>query len=79
MKIKLFISLISCALLPYNSVEAYQDADLYQFSLEELLDIEVISASRKKEKQHLAPGVISVVTAQDIKAFGARHLRDVID
>ena len=64
--------------LPYHSF-AYEKVELYQLSLEELLNTKVISASRKAEDQHLAPGVISVISAQEIEQFGARHLRDVLD
>ena len=67
------------ALLPLNPLFAYEKVDTYQLSLEELLNVNVVSASRKEEKQHLAPGIITVVSAQEIKQFGARHLRDVID
>lgn len=53
--------------------------DILSLSLEQLLKIKVISASRKEESQHLAPGVITVISSQEIEQYGARHLRDVID
>lgn len=72
-------TLFACTLLPCGYIQAYEKVDVYQLSLEDLLDIKVVSASRKEEKQHLAPGVLTIVSAQEIKQFGARHLRDVID
>ena len=80
-KIKRFayFSLISCSLLTYSHVDAYEEINTYQLSLEELMSVKVVSASRKEEEQHLASGVLTIVSAQEIKQFGARHLRDVID
>src|SRR3989339_1676605 len=52
---------------------------LSALSLEDLLNIQVTSTSRREESQQLAPGVITVVSAQEIHQYGARHLRDVID
>lgn len=75
MKNYLFLSLICSVLLQANE----QPSDLSPLSLEELLNIQVTSTSRRDESQHLAPGVITVVTSQEIQQYGARHLRDVID
>lgn len=52
---------------------------LLKMSLEELMDIQVTAPSRRGENQLLASGVVSVITAQEIREFGARHLRDVFD
>jgi len=72
-------SFLSFTLLPFGQLMAYEKVDVYQLSLEDLLQVKVISASRKEEKKHLAPGIMSIVTARDIERFGARHLRDIID
>ncbi len=72
--------IVSClSLCCLNTATAYEKVDTYQLSLEELMDIKVVSASRKAENQHLAPGAITIVTANEIQRYGARHLRDVID
>jgi outer membrane receptor for ferrienterochelin and colicins len=47
--------------------------------LEDLLNIQVTSTSRREEAQQLAPGVITVVSSQEIHQYGARTLGDVID
>lgn len=63
-------------------VATERDADIHyllNLSLEELMNIEVTAPSRRGENQLLAPGVVSVITAQEIHQFGARHLRDVLD
>lgn len=58
---------------------AYEKVDTFQLSLDELMSVKVVSASRKEEEQHLAPGVLTIVSAQEIEQYGARHLRDVLD
>ncbi|MCG8698704.1 MAG: TonB-dependent receptor, partial [Bacteroidales bacterium] len=52
--------------------------DLAEMSLEDLLDMEIVSVSKKAEKISDAPSNISVVTAQNIKEWGCRDLKDVI-
>jgi outer membrane receptor for ferrienterochelin and colicin len=51
--------------------------DLIQLELEELTTISV--ASKKEEAIEDAPGIITVVSAEEIKRYGARNLRDVLD
>ena len=74
MKKILLTAALSCSLL-----QADDQSELAPLSLEDLLNIQVTSTSRRDESQHLAPGVITVVSSQEIQQYGARHLRDVID
>jgi outer membrane receptor for ferrienterochelin and colicins len=74
MKNVFLIAALSCSLL-----QADEPSDLAPLSLEDLLNIQVTSTSRRDESQHLAPGVVTVVSSQEIQQYGARHLRDVID
>jgi outer membrane receptor protein involved in Fe transport len=50
--------------------------DPFQFFEEES---KVVTASKKEEKLQDTPGVVAVITAEDIRRFGARNLRDVLD
>jgi outer membrane receptor for ferrienterochelin and colicins len=57
------------------------DGDAQQFidmPLEDLLNVEVISASRFKQKSSEAPSAVDVVTAEDIRNFGWRTLADAL-
>lgn len=54
-------------------------ASLINMSLEELLDIKVSIASRTSERVSTAPGNVSVYSHQEIRAFGARNLRDILN
>jgi iron complex outermembrane receptor protein len=53
--------------------------DLTDLSVEELLNVEVISASRLAQKASQAPSAVSVLTATDIRAFGWRTLADALN
>lgn len=55
-----------------------QSNDLFSLSLAELMNIEVVTASKKNENYLDAPSVITVISSQDIQAFGARHIKDIL-
>ncbi len=50
---------------------------LLQLDIEQLAMVSV--ASKKEEHIADAPGIVTVVTAEEIKRYGARNLRDVLD
>ena len=51
--------------------------DLLALDIEELVTVTV--ASKREEQVRNAPGIISIVTADEIRRYGARNLRDIID
>ncbi len=63
--------------LPLNATEHITD-EVYDLTLAELLNMEVMVATRTMQKTSEAPGIISVVTENEIKNMGARNLLDVI-
>ncbi len=52
--------------------------DLTQLPLEQLMDIEVVSASKFPQKTADAPAAVTVITAADIKTYGYRTLADLL-
>ncbi len=52
---------------------------LLQFSLNELMDIEVEVTSKRLEPIQNAPGVVTVISKEEIELFGARNLFDVLN
>lgn len=52
--------------------------DLTHFSLEELMQMEVYSASKFGQKASEAPSAVTVITAEDIKTQGYRTLADIL-
>ncbi len=56
-----------------------QDDDFADLSLEELMDVQVVvTASRREQKISSVPYAVSVITAADIRASGARSIPDAI-
>nr|WP_314896608.1 TonB-dependent receptor [uncultured Flavobacterium sp.] len=53
--------------------------DLFELSLEELMNIEVITASKKSENQKIAPATIYVVTEKDIIENGYTDLTNLLE
>ena len=54
-------------------------ADASDLSLEELLNVDVTTVSKFAEKQSDAPGIITVLSADDLKRFGGTTLRDILN
>lgn len=61
-----------------DSVQDSNAEDLFDMELDELLDITVTTASKSKEKLSDAPGVLSVVTRDELERFGGSTLKDVL-
>ncbi|WP_040329717.1 TonB-dependent receptor plug domain-containing protein [Acidovorax delafieldii] len=58
---------------------AQAQADIADLPLEQLMQMEVRTASRYTQTALEAPAVMSVVTAEDIRLFGYRNLAEVLD
>ncbi len=60
--------------------ETEEKLDYYlSLSLEELMDVEVTISTNSKQTVAKAPAVVTVVTAEDIKATGATNLADILE
>ncbi|MCP4148415.1 MAG: TonB-dependent receptor [bacterium] len=86
MKKSILLSLVLVALMvlmlpawPLYGEEAEKDdEDLFEISMEELLNIEIAIATRSLQSIEDAPSIVSVITAGEIERMGARDLRDVL-
>lgn len=65
------------ALLCAGELQA-SDEDLTNMSLDQLLSVEIVTASKFAQKVSEAPSSVSIVTADDIKTFGYRTLADIL-
>jgi outer membrane receptor for ferrienterochelin and colicins len=73
-------SIVIVALLLATAVTMNaQEKKLEDLSLEDLLNVSVVTASKTAEKSSDAPAVISVVTSKDIELLGARSIGEVLD
>ncbi len=78
-RILLFI-LLPLLFLPYqtNAQEQVTSIELKRMTLEELLNVEITVASKTEMTQRESPGIISVITAEEIQNSGAGDLIDVL-
>jgi len=70
---------LSCALLiPTPGYSTDDIEQLFNLSLDQLMEIEVYTASQENEKAAESPASISVITAQQLKEWGIINLHDAI-
>jgi iron complex outermembrane receptor protein len=75
------IAALLCATICLARAEESPSTDLAQLtdlSLEQLLDVKVVSASKYSQSASEAPSSISVLTAQDFRTYGWRTLADAL-
>lgn len=76
-KLLLLQALFACIAAQANAQE--NPADLASLSLEQLLDLEVVTASRFDQKIDHAPSAVQVISAQDIRTHGWRTLGEALE
>ncbi len=74
----LFIICVLISVEPFFAQEIKKAEDLFRLSLEEFLDVEIVSVSKKTEKYATAPGTVYVVTAEEINMYGFLQLQDAL-
>jgi outer membrane receptor protein involved in Fe transport len=68
-----------CAMLwVVASARAYASADLTALSLEQLLDVTIVGASKYEQKQGEVAAAVSVITRQEIQSFGWHTLGEAL-
>jgi len=65
-------------LLAPPAIAAAQVVDVTQMSLEQLLDVTIIGASKYEQRQNAVAAAVSVITRNEIKAFGWRTISEVL-
>jgi outer membrane cobalamin receptor len=69
---------LACLAILALPATALAEIDPYSLSLEELLDIPVTVSSRKALSQRKTPGIVTVISGEEIRYSGARDLIDVL-
>jgi len=59
--------------------ESVKVENLFELSLEELLNVPITTASKVEERQSDAPGIVSVVTREELRRFGGTTLKDILE
>ncbi len=68
-----------CLMMPLTSHSQELSMDeLFAMSLDELVNISVVTVSKRSELLTDAPGIVTVITAAHIKTYGARNIKDVL-
>jgi outer membrane receptor for ferrienterochelin and colicin len=75
----LFSSHLVLAQADSSPLDPLSVEDLLSLSLEELMQVKVITTSKVEENISNAPGIVSVITAKEIQKFGANNLYEVLD
>ncbi len=75
-KISIIISSLCLPSTAYTAAAASED--LFSLSLEELMQVEIYTASQENETAAQSPATISVITAQQLKQWGIINLHDAI-
>lgn len=70
---------IMALLLVASAASAQQQSDIERMSLEQLMDVHVVSASNVPEKLSEAPATVIVISADDIRKRGYRDLSQILD
>lgn len=70
--------LLGLSVVSAPAVAAVAHTDITQLSLEQLLDVTIIGASKYEQKQNEVAAAVSVITRSEIKAFGWRTLDEAM-
>lgn len=72
------VLLLGLSVVSAPAVAAVANTDITQMSLEQLLDVTIIGASKYEQKQDEVAAAVSVITRSEIKAFGWRTLDEAL-
>ena len=61
-----------------SSASSKTGVDFFSMSLEDLMNVEVGVASRKESTSRESPGIVTVITREEIQKSGARDLVDIL-
>ncbi|MEM1144310.1 MAG: TonB-dependent receptor plug domain-containing protein, partial [Pseudomonadota bacterium] len=64
--------------LSLDAAADHAEEELFELSLDELLDIEIVSASKRSESIFDAPAAVFVITAEDIRRSGVVTLPEAL-
>jgi iron complex outermembrane recepter protein len=75
---KLLFAMLACSTPVMAQIEGIKDEDLFDMSLEELMNIKVVSASKKSESLFDAPLSASVITRDEISKSGVTSIVEAL-
>jgi outer membrane receptor protein involved in Fe transport len=69
---------ITSRILSAEPNEPFQTDELFDMSIEDLMNVDISVASKKDEPQYEAPGVVAVVPREEIEFYGDRNLHQLL-
>ena len=73
-----FTPVLTCAMAAHSPAQTPPARDLTQFSLEDLMNVQVTSVSKKEQKLAKTGAAIFVITQEDIRRSGATSIPDLL-
>lgn len=77
-RIALYSTISVTTALCAPAAKATTGADVYEIPLEQLVDMEVTTVSKKREKAQQAPAAVFVITSEDIRRMGATTIPEAL-
>src|SRR5689334_18954687 len=74
----LSVTAVVCSVVPCVAAQQAAPADLARITIEDLMNIEITSASRKEQRIGEVPAAISVLTQDDIRRSGMNTLPELL-
>ncbi len=71
--------LVTCVFSILQIVKAQEITDIYSIPLDSLWNIKVTTPSKSEEQFFMAPASMNIITAKEIKSYGALNLLEVLD
>lgn len=78
MRVNLLIVFCLFFLTNLSPLFAQSDDELWNLSLDELLELEIVTASKRAQKIEEAPAAVYVITAEDIRLYGANSIGEAL-
>ncbi len=74
----IFLTSFAC-LFSYKHVFAQNEEKVYDFSLDEIMNVAVVTATKSEKKQDEIPAIIEVITREQIKNRGYQNLGQLLN
>ena len=78
-QVKACLVLLLLGVWGYAQEQKQEVMDIEDMSIEDLLNVKVVAASKKAESANDAPGIITIISRSEIEGFSARNLGDVLN
>jgi outer membrane receptor for ferrienterochelin and colicin len=79
LKYKVILKIFLISFLLIGNVFAQETKELFSLTLEELMNVKVVTASKFSEKVSDVPASVVIITRDDIESHGYRNILEVLE